>query len=279
MQKINLEHRGLQFEGIFFNKDAAKGHILVCPAMGVTAKYYHNLATWLNEQGFAVMVIDYLGTGNSENLIKQAITFKDWIKNIEIAGKWLKDNNPTIPLIFVGHSIGSQLFGFVEEILLFDKAVFLASSTGYWKDGHSPQKWINYFLLNIVLPISNLIWGYTNAKFFKQGENYPKLPSLQWRKWCTNKEYLKIDLNDTDTNNYNNYKGKITSIWFSDDPVANEISAPRLVSIYKNALINLVNIKPSDMGQQKIGHTGFLSRKFSETLWPTILDNIKIEEE
>ncbi|MEQ9147757.1 MAG: alpha/beta hydrolase [Cytophagales bacterium] len=274
METIELHHKANTFKACLFENKSAKASVLICPAMGITAKYYVHLATWISEQGYSVMVLDYQGTGlsGSKREKNNNVTLQDWIKNIEITGQWLKMKNPKTTLIFVGHSIGSQLFGFIEEIQLFDKAIFIASSTGYWKDGHSPQKWINYFLLNIILPLSNLIWGYTNAKFFGQGENYPKKVALKWRKWCINKDYLKIELNDEQKNNFNHFDGKITSLWFSDDNVANEITAPKLVALYKKAVVELVEIKPEDCKTNKIGHSGFLSRKFKETLWRKFLD-------
>lgn len=276
MEVKDLKYLNTVFKVNLFSCEASKGNVLIAPAMGITAKYYIQFAIWLSEQGFTVMILDYLDTGLSANeeIKNSKTTLNDWVKNIEIAGQELKRSNPSIPLIYLGHSIGSQLFGFIENIKLFDKVVFIASSTGYWKDGRSPQKWMNYFLLNVVMPLSNLVWGYTNAKLFKQGENYPKNVSLQWRKWCMNKEYLKMELNDNQTNNYNLFKGKITSIWFSDDPIANEITAQKLVSIYKSAETLLIEINPTDFNSTGIGHTGFLSRKYKGTLWNRILEQL-----
>lgn len=273
MEIKELKFRELTLKVRLLHNVTNNGSLLIAPAMGVTSKYYIPFATWLYEHGFNVMILDYSGTGlsGSENIKNCNVVLKDWVKNIEIAGKELKETNPTLPLIFLGHSIGSQLFGFIENTKLFDKAVFIASSTGYWKDGHSPQKWINYFLLNVILPFSNFTWGYTNAKFFKQGENYPKKPSLQWRKWCLNKEYLKIELDDRQENNFNMYSAKITSIWFTDDPVANEVTSLKLVDLYRNASKLVIKLSPKEFGVQKIGHTGFLSRKFKDNLWATIL--------
>lgn len=270
-----MEHNEFQLCNMFFECAIAEATILICPAMGITAKYYNNLAVWLSEQGYSVMVIDYPGTGSSENLIKQPVTFNNWVNYIQLAGQWLKQQNLNKPLVLLGHSIGSQLFGFIEETNLFDKAVFLASSTGYWKDGNFPKKWVNFLLLIFILPLSNLLWGYTNAKFFKQSENYPKLPSRQWRKWCLNKDYLKVDLNSQQNNNFNKFNKKVTSIWFSDDPIANKITTLKLINIFKIARTNLVEINPISIGHKKIGHSGFLSRKYNNSLWPVILNHIK----
>lgn len=275
MEIIQLEHKQIPFSGILYPSTKNQGSVLIALAMGITSNYYSNFANWLSQQGFTVMVIDYQGTGTSESQIRQPITFNDWTKNIELAGRWLKNSYPETPLVFLGHSIGSQLFGFVGDTLLFDKAVMLASSTGYWKDANAPRKWVNYFLLNMILPLSNLIWGYTNAKVFKQGENYTKLPAFQWRKWCMDKEYLKVDLDDKEINNYNDFTRKIILVWFSDDPIANEITTLKLARLFKKAKIQRIEISPLDVGKREIGHARFLSRKFSDKLRPEIIINIR----
>jgi hypothetical protein len=51
-----------------------------------------------------------------------------------------------------------------------------------------------------------------------------------------------------------------------------EITAPDLLIIYKMAKIKLVKINPSETGNPRIGHSGFLSRKFNSTLWPQFLN-------
>jgi predicted alpha/beta hydrolase len=255
-----------------------KGSVLICPAMGITANYYFNLSAWLAEQGYRVLCIDYQGTGisMSKNPTEFTGDLLDWVENIERAGKWMKKDCPTIPLIFLGHSIGSQLFGFIKDKNLFERAIFLASSTGYWRDGHSFDKWKNLFLLNTILPISNFIWGYTNAKFFRQGENYPKGVAMQWRKWCLNKNYLGIELTGVPNTLFSTYSRTITSIWFTDDPIANASSVPKLMDFFIRAKKKIIAVDPEDIGVSKIGHTGFMSRKMKNTLWVSLLPELNI---
>lgn len=274
-QVIHFVNQQKPFCGMLYSNANSQCNLLIAPAMGITARYYGKLANWLCEQGFSVLVIDYQGTGMSESQIRDSITLSDWVKNIEIAGRWLKELYPGSSTVFLGHSIGSQLFGFVSDTLLFDRAVMLASSTGYWQDTPGPRKWVNYFLLNIILPLSNAIWGYTNARFFRQGENYPKLPALQWRKWCMNKEYLEMELDQTQINNYNHYSRKVVLVWFSDDPIANEVTTLKFARLFKTTSVQRIEINPSDVGKSKIGHTGFLSRKYADRLWPEFVLNIR----
>jgi predicted alpha/beta hydrolase len=252
-----------------------KGSILIGCAMGITQKYYHHLAEFFCASGYHVLTFDFRGTGSSSprRLKGYKVNLFDWAEDIRSALIFLKGANANMKLYFVGHSIASQLFGFVNNNNTVDKTIFLASSTGYWKDGAGMERWKNLFLLSSVMPVSNLIWGFTNAKFFGQGENYPKGPSLQWRRWCLHPHYFGVEL--TDTNNFfSQFRRTITSFYFTDDPIANERTAKKLLSFYNRATIHLVATKPADFQQTKIGHTGFLSRKFKTSFWQILIDTL-----
>jgi predicted alpha/beta hydrolase len=247
------------------NKKAA--FVIGC-AMGITQKYYYYLAEYLSECGYTVLTFDYRGTGSSapKRLRGYEVNLFDWADDLSDAINYLKEKNPQDELIFLGHSIASQLFGFIAEKNLVKRAIFLASSTGYWRDALGVSKWKNLFLLSAVMPFSNFVWGYTNAKFFGQGENYPKGPSLQWRKWCLDPTYFEIEtIRSIDL--FSEYTGQIKSYYFSDDPIANKATASYLISVYLNASKVLVEKSPADLQQRSVGHTGFLSRKFKSTLW------------
>lgn len=89
------------------------------------------------------------------------------------------------------------------------------------------------------------------------------------------KEYLKVDLDDKEINNYNDFTRKIILVWFSDDPIANEITTLKLARLFKKAKIQRIEISPLDVGKREIGHARFLSRKFSDKLRPEIIINIR----
>lgn len=279
MQKIEIVNSEACFLcGSFYeaNEQNAKASILICPAMGITAKYYAHLCTWLSEQGYNVLAIDYRGTGLSEakNIKKIDVNLFDWCNDISNAGKWLKQNAPHLPIVFFGHSIGSQLFGFIENEDLFDRVLFVASSTGYWKDGVSYEKWKNLFLLYFIIPLSNALWGYTNAKFFGQGENYPKGVSMHWRKWCLNPEYLAMDIKKGE-NNFEKFDKRIISTWFTDDSIANDSTTKKLLSLYTKANTERLEINPKEYKLEKIGHSSFLSRKMKDNVWQVFLSQIE----
>lgn len=275
---ISKDASGVELKGTLitcFDESDAKATVLVCPAMGITSRYYEHMATFFSENNYNVCILDYRGTGLSapRQLRGLKVTLFDWASDIAAAIQFLNHKYPTQPLIFVGHSMGSQLLGFVHNNQLIDKVVFVASSTGYWKD--IKEQFKNLFLLSIVLPFSNIVWGYTNAKLFGQGENYPKCVSLQWKKWCFSPKYLGVELEQSTKAPFYPVVQTITSIWFTDDVVANKVTVPKLLAFHTGKYNKSVAINPLELGLSKIGHAGFLSRKMKDSVWPMILKELK----
>ena len=123
-----------------------------------------------------------------------------------------------------------------------------------------------------MIPIHTKLFGYVNAKKVKQGENLPKGIALQWRKWCTNPNYFEEDFEkDLYPHYFDKVSTPITSIQIEDDPLANKITTKKLLSYYKNTNIKVKKIIPSDYGVEKIGHTGYFSRKFKMSLWNKLI--------
>ena len=74
---------------------------------------------------------------------------------------------------------------------------------------------------------------------------------------------------------YDKFQIPIKSILIEDDPIANKITSNKLISYYKNAKIEVEELSPQKMGVKKIGHAGFFSRKFKDTLWNKLIEDIE----
>lgn len=256
--------------------DEIKAVVLIAGAMGVTQKYYHHLSKFISEKGYVVLTFDYRGTGiSSPEIIKGLdVKLKDWADDIGTAITYLDKNYPNKKMIFIGHSVGGQIMGMVENKEKINQSLFLTSCTGYWNDISGFEKWKSLFLLAVMMPLVIKIWGFVNAKKLGVGENYPKGIGLQWRSWCLNKGYMRLEMNDVFLeSSYYKYSKSITSIWFTDDKIANQTSILKLLSFYPNARISQLMISPSSLGLKKIGHIGFLSRKYKDTIWKVIIEN------
>jgi predicted alpha/beta hydrolase len=167
------------------------------------------------------------------------------------------------------------MVGLMDNHKKIDHLFFIASSTGYWRDMSSPYKWLPAFYWYFMIPIHTKLFGYVNAMKVNQGENLPKGVALEWRKWCTNPDYFEPEFGKSlNPVFFDQITTPIKSIQIQDDPLANKTTANKLLKYFKNAKIDIEEINPKDYGLKKIGHTGFFSRKFKNTLWTKVMNEM-----
>jgi predicted alpha/beta hydrolase len=202
---------------------------------------------------------------------------EDWgILDMTSIFDWINHEYPSERKIIIGHSMGGQLVGLMDNYDKVDRLILIASSTGYWKDMSSPFKWLMPPLWFLMIPIIVAMYGYANAKKIGQGENLPKGVALQWRMWCINPNYFDDHFKKSSTKLFfDKFLIPIKSIQIDDDPIANEITANKLLGYFKNAKIEVETISPQKMGIRKMGHAGFFSRKFKDTLWKKLIEDIE----
>jgi predicted alpha/beta hydrolase len=188
---------------------------------------------------------------------------------------WVLSNFPNQKKIIAGHSMGAQMIGLMDNHKKIDQLFFIASSTGYWRDMSSPYKWLPAFYWYFLIPLHTRLFGYVNAMKISQGENLPKGVALEWRKWCTHPNYFDPEFGKTLNPVYfDQITTPIKSIQIQDDPLANKVTANKLLKYFKNAKIEVEEIDPKNYGVEKIGHTGFFSRKFKDSLWVKIMSEM-----
>ncbi|MFY9243647.1 MAG: alpha/beta fold hydrolase [Polaribacter sp.] len=245
---------------------------------GIPQKLYANFAKYLTENGFTTLTFDYRGIGKSKpaSLKNFDAKIRDWgQKDMVGVFDWVIDNFPDYKKVIVAHSLGGQMVGLMRNNNKINQLYLIASSTGYWRDMNSPYKWILPPIWFLFIPLSIKIYGFANAKKIKQGENLPKGVALEWRNWCINPTYFENEFDKTLSPLYfNKLKAPIKSIQILDDPIANEVTIGKLLDYYSNAKITKEKINPRDLGARKIGHVGYFSRKFKNTLWSNLVKDI-----
>jgi len=112
--------------------DRPKGVVIVNPATGVLARYYHRYARFLASEGFAVLTYDYRGIGGSRpaRLGGCGIAWRDWgALDFDAAVTWVGGRFAHAPAV-VGHSIGGFLPGFAVRSQLGTEHGSVPGSTG-----------------------------------------------------------------------------------------------------------------------------------------------------
>ena len=280
IQDVTIPARdGYALSGQLFTPDKkSRGFVQIPSGTGIPQKLYANFAQHLAEQGYTALTFDYRGIAASgpKNLKGFQAKISDWGK-LDMAGvlDWAKARYPEQKKIIIAHSMGGQMIGLMDNHRDIDQLVLIASSTGYWKDMSSPYKWLPAFFWYFLIPLHTRVFAYVNAMKIKQGENLRKNVALQWRKWCTDPNYFEVDFGkELHPLYFDEIDTPITAIQVEDDPLANTVTSNKLLGYYTKAEIEVQEVRPETLGVDKIGHTGYFSRKFKASLWNKLVTDL-----
>lgn len=253
--------------------DIEKTPVLICPATGVTKWFYHPFAQWLSEQGYAVLVFDFRGIGDSlhGNLKDSQATIQDWGQlDIPAAIDKLIDKTGAESITLLGHSAGGQLLGITPNYKKVKNLVAVSGSTGHVKGLVGKTKILGPIMFNVIFPISTIVKGYGTTKFIGMGEDLPKGVAKQWAQFCSKPGYVINAIGKTIFDDYHqDINVPFTAIWSSDDEIASEVNVKDLLRLYPNAQTQMIELVPQQHGHKSIGHMSMF-KKSHQNLWPLI---------
>jgi len=280
IEKIQIPARDgyMLYANLYTPMEISKGFVQIHCGTGIPQKLYSNFASFLAENGFTSLTFDYRGIAESApRFLKDSdAKISDWGR-LDMSGvfDWVLSNFPNQKKIIAAHSMGGQMIGLMDNHKEIDQLFFIASSTGYWRDMSNPYKWLPAFYWYFMIPIHIKLFGYVNAMKVKQGENPPMGVAVEWRQRCTNPDYFEPEFEKTlNPVFFDQITTPIKSIQIQDDPLANKTTANKLLKYFKNSKIEIEEINPKNYGVEKIGHTGFFSRKFKNSLWMKIMNEM-----
>lgn len=181
-------------------------------------------------------------------------------------------------IIWVGHSVGAQLVGFVKQRQHISRVIAISAAFGYWGYLPSTLKWKVWCLWFFVGPLMVSLYGYGLMKKIGWGENLTANMMKEWRSWCLSKTYftglLQQKLN---ADKFYGFTVPITAIYMSDDNLANDKTAPMMMNFFPDAPKEIYKLGVDIYTDQEVGHTGMFRKKFENVLWPVLVDMIADE--
>lgn len=256
-------------------KTSIKGVIQINSGAAIPKELYGNFASFLTENGYITLTYDYRGTCASQpkDLKNFKVRMTDWgTKDMAGALQYLTNRFPKEQKIVIGHSVGGQLIGLMPNYAQIDKIFLIASSTAYWRDIQNPIKW---FINLQLIPVHIFIYGYLNSSKIGRGGNVPAGVATQWRKWSFDKNYFEKDLDDPDIQaNYSKIRVPLKSIQIADDPIANNVTANKLLAYYVNTHQSVEKVVPKEFKVKQIGHVGYFSNQHKSTLWTRFVEDL-----
>jgi len=252
-----------------------KGAILFGPATGIKRQFYTGMATFLAENGYAVLTFDNRGIGESLNgTIKQSdASLQCWgEQDMPAALNALQQAFPDTQYHFIGHSAGGQLLGLMHNAHQLSSIYNYACSSGSLRNMKMPYYAKAQLFMNVFIPVSNLIFGHTKSQLMGMGEPLPSAAASQWRQWCNGQGYIKTVLGKSIVQHY--YDDiDVPSMWVNatDDDIAITENVRDMISVFSKMQAQTLTLHPQEHDLKEIGHMRFFSRK-SQPLWQHTLD-------
>lgn len=266
---------GYTLAACHYAADAPRAAVLICGATGVRQRFYAAFASWLAEQGCAVLTFDYRGIGDSLHGAHPRLSRarkQDWGEHdMPAALAALAQRHPNLPLFLVGHSVGGQLIGLMPNHGLLSGVVQVAASSGYVGGIRRPTRWAAQLLLSLYIPATSRLFGYAPAKRIGWGEDLPPGIARQWARWCLQPGYVLNGFErEIRQHYYDEFRAPIVSIAASDDPIATRANVDDLLRLFTRAPQRRQRLEPARYGLKHIGHID-LFRPALSRLWPEVL--------
>ena len=252
----------------------ARGVVLIVPAMGVEQRFYAAFAQWLAERGFVTVTFDYVGIG----LSRQG-SLRDL--QVDVIGWGRHDCSAmldavtaaagTLPVFWIGHSLGGQILPFVRGSERIRRAFTIATGSGYWRENTRSLRNRAWLLWYLIAPLVTPLAGYFPGQRLGMVGDLPRGVIEQWRRWCLHPEYAVGAEGEAVREAYSAVRTPITAISFTDDEMMSGRNPESLHGLYRAAPQTAKRIAPTQIGVERIGHFGFFRRQFAESLWAPYL--------
>ena len=244
---------------------AARGLVVLHSATAVARRFYRAFATALAEAGYQVLTYDYRGIGGSrpERMRGFEARMRDWaLLDMNGALDWARAQSPE-RLFFVGHSVGGQVAGLLEDPSGIDGMLTFSAQSGYWALQGGSEKWKVYLHMHATFPALTGLFGYMPWRLLGAGEDLPKGVAREWSGWCRDPKYLLGD-DSLPLERYADFSAPVLAYSFDDD----DWGTPRAVDAMMGAYPNMErrHVTPADVGVPKIGHFGYF-RPASRAHW------------
>lgn len=159
-----------------------QGTVIIAPAIGVLQNFYHDIALFLNKQGFHVITFDYFGMvmNADESPITANAISKFGTHDLDEVIRYTREKFQQLKVYFLGHSIGGQIFPLAEHVHEVTAAFLVGSqqvSHHLWQGVYKIKV---QFFWHVLLPAAVRAYGYLPGFAYGGKHRLQKAIALDW---------------------------------------------------------------------------------------------------
>ncbi|MCG8273855.1 alpha/beta fold hydrolase [Aquamicrobium sp. NLF2-7] len=247
------------------------GTVIVNPATGVLARYYHRYARFLAGHGFDVLTYDYRGIGLSrpDQMKGCGYRWRDWgERDFEAAVRFVEQQGRGDRLLVVGHSIGGFLPGLAESTNRIERMLTVGAQYAWWGD-YAAQRRLRLFLKwHVAMPALTFACGYFPGRRLGWLEDLPAGVAHEWsfRKSRFERSHPRAERQGA-LERMSGVTAPILAVAVSDDELGTPAAIRRTLGYYTGAERTAVLLRPEDYGCDAIGHFGLFHDAHAAGFW------------
>jgi predicted alpha/beta hydrolase len=247
------------------------GTVIINPATGVLARYYHRYAVFLARHGFDVLTYDYRGIGLSRGsgLRGKAYGWRDWgERDFDAALRHAIAEAPASPVSVVGHSIGGFLPGYAENAGAIYRMLTVGAQRAFWRDYRADKRLGLLLKWHVLMPALTGALGYFPGRALGWLEDLPAGVVWSWSLGGPRLEHrLPHDERQTLLARFAMVNAPVLALSVSDDPFATRPAMRRALEDYITADAIKVMLEPTDLGFETIGHFDLFHARHAPSFW------------
>ncbi|OAN46661.1 alpha/beta hydrolase [Paramagnetospirillum marisnigri] len=251
--------------------DRPRAAVIINPATGVLARYYHRYARFLSGEGFAVLTYDYRGIGLSrpERMAGSGFRWRDWGElDFDAAVTWTRHSLPDADLMVVGHSIGGFLPGFAPASRHLHRMLTVGAQYAYWRD-YAPGKRLGLVLKwHLAMPALTALLGYFPGRRLGWLED---LPAGVAHEWSFRRARMEASYPNRERpallDRFAAVRAPILAVGMADDEFGTPQAIRRALGYYRGSQRRQVLLAPSDLGFNAIGHFDLFHDRHRDGFW------------
>lgn len=248
------------------------GTVIINPATGVLARYYHRYARFLAERGFDVLSYDYRGIGLSRPVRLRGCLYRwrDWGElDFEAAIRFVEQQGRHDRVLVVGHSVGGFLPGLAASAHRIERMLTVGAQYAWWGDYASHRRLRLFFKWHVAMPALTLACGYFPGRRLGWLEDLPAGVAFEWsfrrsRFELSHPRAVRRGALDRMAA----VTAPILAVAVSDDELGTPDAIRRTLNYYTgSAGRTAVLLRPSDYGRDTIGHFGLFHDSHAAGFW------------
>ena len=211
-------------------------------------------ATYAAQRGYHALVYDYRGMGSSAvgPLAKETACMSDWGR-LDMPGAldFLWPRFPSLPAFTLGHSVGGQLLGCLDNANRARAHVMVAAATAYWGRQSRPFRYLALTLWNLYGPLMLQLNGFVPRGTLWTGQSLPPEVFRQWRRWGLDGARFGPALDARLAGSaFGEVQGPALALGFTDDPIATPAAVQALLAAYTRLRVEQRWASPAEARRQ-----------------------------